>query len=119
MMSEIQFLEDNVLQAVDAVAEQANNRVMRQLVDLFKSAVLKKYKEAYDRELTLGKVYREHLNKAVDFCFSEASVLYRQMQINGVSEQSKEEEIKKMKSMLGTVKDMVKNVLEKNGVVVE
>ena len=46
MMSEIQFLEDKVLQAVDAVAEQADNRVMRQLVDLFKSAILKKYKDA-------------------------------------------------------------------------
>ena len=118
MMSEIHYLEDKVLQAVDAVAEQADNRVMRQLVDLFKSAILKKYKEVYDRELASGKVNSKYLNKAVDFCFSEACITYRQMQINGVSEERKEEEIKKLKPMLGTVKDIVKNVLEKNGVVV-
>ena len=43
--------------------------------------------------MAFGIVYREHLDKAVDFCFSEASVLYRQMQINGVSEESKKDEV--------------------------
>ena len=41
-------LEDSVLKAVDLVAEQSQDKVTKLLVDLFKSAVLKKYKVAYD-----------------------------------------------------------------------
>lgn len=43
-------LEDKLLQAIDLTADQAGDRVTRQLVDLFKSAVLREYKVAFDEE---------------------------------------------------------------------
>ena len=109
-------LEDSVLKAVDLVAEQSQDKVMKQLVDLFKSAVLKKYKVAYDDELASGNVHKVNLDKTVDFCFAEACYTYRQMNIAGVSDDLKEHEIRTMKSMLGSVKKMVRKTLENQGV---
>ena len=109
-------LEDSVLKAVDLVAEQSQDNVTRQLVDLFKSAVLKKYKVTYDDELASGRVHKVNLDKAVDFCFAEACYAYRQMNIDGVSDDVKENEIKTMKSILGSVKDMVRSTLENHGI---
>lgn len=88
----------------------------KQLVDLFKSAVLKKYTVAYDGELASGKVHKVNLDKTVDFCFAEASFAYRQMNITGVSDDIKEREIKTMKSILGSVKEMVRSALENHGI---
>ena len=45
------MFERSVLQAVDVVAENSRNKVTKQIVDLFKSAVLKNYKVAFDAEL--------------------------------------------------------------------
>ena len=109
-------LEDSVLKAVDIVAEQSQDKVTKQLVDLFKSAVLKKYKVAYDDELASGNVHKVNLDKTVDFCFAEACYTYRQMNIAGVSDDLKEHEIRAMKSMLGSVKDIVRSTLENRGI---
>lgn len=111
-------LEDSVLKAVDLVAEQSQDKVTKQLVDLFKSAVLKKYKVAYDDELASGKVHKKNLDKAVDFCFAEACFAYRQMNIVGVSDDVKEHEIRTLKSMLGSVKEMVRSTLENHDIAV-
>ena len=109
-------LEDSVLKAVDLVAEQSQDKVTILLVDLFKSAVLKKYKVAYDDELASGKVHKTNLDKTVDFCFAEACYAYRQMNIAGVSDDVKENEIKTMKFILGSVKEMVRSTLETHGI---
>lgn len=109
-------LEDSVLKAVDQVAEQSQDKVTKQLVDLFKSAVLKKYKVAYDGELASGMVHKSNLDETVDFCFAEACFAYRQMNITGVSDDIKEYEIKAMKSILGSVKEMVRSTLENHGI---
>ena len=109
-------LEDSVLKAVDLVAEQSQDKVTKQLVELFKSAVLKKYKVAYDDELASGNVHKVNLDKTVDFCFAEACYTYRQMNIAGVSDDLKEHEIRAMKSMLGSVKDIVRSTLENRGI---
>ena len=109
-------LEDKVLTAVDLVAEQSEDKVTKQLVDLFKSAILKKYKDAYDIELAQGEVRKEHLDKAIDYCFSEVCFAYRQMPIAGISDDNKENEIKKLKPLLGSIKEAIKTILENNGV---
>lgn len=111
-------LEDEVIKAVDLVAEQSGDKVTRLFVDSFKSAILKKYKDAYDAELAQGKVNKEHLDKAVDYCFSEACVAYRCMPIAGISDVTKENEIRSMKPMLDPLKKSIQVVLENNGVVV-
>ena len=111
-------LEDSVLRAVDAVAEESGNRVTKQLVDLFKSAVLKKYKVAFDEELKQGSVHRDNVDKAVDFCFAETCVMFRQLTIPGMDDVAKENEIGLMKSMLGDIKRQVQVILENGGVVI-
>lgn len=58
------------------------------------------------------------MEKAVDFCFADACVKYRQIPIPGVDDATKEDEIEKMKLMLREVKGMVARVLETNGIVV-
>lgn len=108
--------EDKVIKAVDLVAEQSDDKTTKLLVDLFKSAILKKYKDAYDTELALGHVSKEHLDKAVDYCFSEACFAYRQMPMAGISDDTKENEIRNMKPLLDSVKEMIKILLENNGV---
>lgn len=49
------MLEISVLRAVDAVAKDSGNKVTKQLVDLFKSAVLKKHEIEFDYEVWLGR----------------------------------------------------------------
>ncbi|MBQ6187235.1 MAG: hypothetical protein IJK49_04760 [Prevotella sp.] len=109
-------LEDRVLKAVDLVAGQSQNKVTKMLVDLFKSAVLKKYKVAFDNELAKGKVHKTNLYKTVDLCFAETCYAYRLMNIDGVSDDVKENEIKTMKSILGSVKETVRRTLENHGI---
>lgn len=69
-----------------------------------------------DGELASGKVHKVNMDKTVDFCFAEACFAYRQMNIVGVSDDVKEYEIMKMKSILGSVKEMVRKTLENHGI---
>lgn len=110
-------LEDSVLRAVDAVAEESGNRVTKQLVDLFKSAVLKKYKVAFDEELKQGSVHRDNVDKAVDFCFAETCVMFRQLTIPEMDDEEKEKAITHMKQILGDLKDKVRAILKERGVI--
>ena len=47
-------------------------------MDLFKSAILKKYKVAFDREITQGEVHKKNVDKTVDSFFSDMCVAIRQ-----------------------------------------
>ena len=44
---------------------------------LFKSVVLKPYREAYYQELAKGKVHKENVEKAVDYYFSDICVSFK------------------------------------------
>lgn len=57
-MTQQEILEDSLLVVVDAVKEQAKELVTKMIADLFKSAVLKKYKDAFDLELVQGGVHK-------------------------------------------------------------
>lgn len=50
-MTRQEILEESVLHAVDALSEQSADQVTKIVADLFKSAVLKKYKDVFDQEL--------------------------------------------------------------------
>ena len=47
-MTNIEILEESVLMAADKVAEDAKNQGTKTLVNLFKSVMLKQYKDAFD-----------------------------------------------------------------------
>ena len=105
-------LEDIVLKAVDEVAEQSGDKVTKMLVDLFKGSILKKYKTAFDKDLSEGCVRRNTLDKAVDYCFSDACFKYRGMPIDGISDDAKEKDIASFKLRLGELKRLCWRLME-------
>lgn len=108
-MNNIKVLEDSLLQAIDTVAEQSKDKATKILADLFKSAILKKYKDAFDEELPLGKVHKETVEKAVDFYFADACVSYRMLP--ALTDDEKERDIKIAKNNLGFIKQATYNIL--------
>lgn len=113
-MTKTDLLEESVLQAVDVMAEESDDRVTKILADLFKSAVLKKYKEAYHIELPQGKVHRKNVEKTIDFYFADMSVSFRNLP--NLSDDEKEKEIKKAKQQLGALKEKVLEFLRSKDV---
>ena len=69
MKDKIRQIEEALLKAMDTLAEQSDDKMIKILADLFKSAILKKYKDAFDVEFSQGKVHKENVDKAVDFCY--------------------------------------------------
>lgn len=63
----------------------------------------------YDEELSEGKVHKENVDKAVDFCYSDICVSIRRF--SGMTDDEKDEVIKKGKSILGSVKQMILDIL--------
>jgi len=109
MIKNTKILEESVLQAIDAVAEQSGDRITKIIADLFKSSILKRYKEAYDKEVIHGKVHRENVEKAIDFCFADACASFRLLP--GFADEQKEIEIRAAKSQIGVIKQTALNFL--------
>lgn len=107
-------LEDLVLLAVDSLSEQTNDRTTKILVDLFKSNLLEKYKNTFDSEILRKRVHKENLSKAIEFCFAEASVKLRLYPL--LTDIEKENTIRSTKLSLNTIKEMICDILIKNGV---
>ena len=112
----VKLLEESVLQAIDTLAGQSGDQTAKLLADLFKSSVLKKYKEAYDAELKQGRVRKEHLDKAIDFCFADTCVRFRNLP--EISAEEKESEIKAAKRQLPEIKRMTTTFLINNGIAI-
>ena len=109
MKDKIRQIEEALLKAMDTLAEQSDDKMIKILADLFKSAILKKYKDAFDVEFSQGKVHKENVDKAVDFCYSDICVSIRRF--SGMTDDEKDEVIKKGKSILGSVKQMILDIL--------
>lgn len=108
-MPNTKILEESLLQAVDAVAEQSDDKVTKILADLFKSEVLKKYMAAFDDELKQGRIHKDNVDKAVEYCFSDICVSIRTAP--GLNNDEIEKGIKVARSQLGTIKQTVLNIL--------
>lgn len=113
-MTNIEILEESVLMAADKVAEDAKDQGTKTLVNLFKSVVLKKYKDAFDQELSLGEVHKKNIDKAVDFCYEDICVTIRRCSEWTVEE--KEGLVREGKMMKGKVKDAVFQILSNKGI---
>lgn len=109
-----EILEESLLMAVDAVKDQAKDQSTKILADLFKSAVLKKYKDAFDEELTNGEVQKKNIDKSVEFCYSDICVFIRQCPT--MQDDEKDDFIQKGKEMMPTIRSVVTQVLLKKGV---
>ena len=109
-----EILEESVLLVVDSVAEQAKDQTTKMIADLFKSALLKKYKDAFDQELMQGSVHMKNIDKAVDFCYADICVSIRQLP--GLNDEKKESMIQEGKQMKNQVKMTVERILENKGI---
>ena len=114
MINNTKILEDSVVQAIDAVTEQSGDLITKIIADLFKSSILKKYKDAYNKEVIHGKVHRENVEKAIDFCFADACASFRLLP--GLANEQKETEIQAAKSQIGVIKQTALNILVKKNI---
>lgn len=108
-MSQTKILEESLLQAVDAMAEQSDDKVTKILANLFKSEILKKYKAAFDDELKQGRIHKDNVEKAVEYCFSDMCASIRTAP--GLNDDEIEKGIKIAKSQLCAIKQTVLNIL--------
>ena len=109
-----ELFEESVLLALDSVSEQAKDQTTKVIVDLFKSALLKKYKDAFDQELILGSVHRKNIDKAVEFCYSDICISIRQLP--EFSGDEKERVIQEGKQMKKLIKETVERILTNKGI---
>ena len=108
------ILEESLLLAADALKDQAKDQATKMIADLFKSAILKKYKDAFDEELTKGEVQKKNIDKSVEFCYTDICVAIRRCAT--MQDDEKEDLILKGKEMIPTIKGVVTQILLDKGV---
>ena len=108
-----EILEEALLKAVDITSEQAKDQVTKMIADLFKSAVLRKYKAAYDEEIKQSAVHRKNIYKAVEFCYSDICFSIRRLP--QISDDEKERLIHEGKQVKDIVKQTVERILVDKG----
>ena len=107
-------IEEALLKEADSLIEKAKSQGEKALYNLFKSEVLKKYKNQYDVEIQQGEVEKETVYKSIDFIFENACVSFRTLPI--VKDNDKEDVINQAKAALGSWKSMVINILKAKGI---
>lgn len=108
------WLEDSILKEIDLLIERAKSQGEKSVYNLFKSLVLKKYKDEFDKELTQGEVHRDNIYKAVDYCYSDICIYIRKQ--STFSDDDKESLIREGKEILPTIKSTVIQLLVNNGI---
>ncbi len=107
-------IEESCLMAADSISEQAKEQGTKTIMDLFKSAILKKYKVAFDHEITQGEVHKKNVDKTVDSIFSDMCVIIRQF--TTMSDDYKDQLIQTAKYQLAPIKETVFQILVNKGV---
>lgn len=114
MNKKYDILEESLLLAIDAVKDQAKDQATKMLADLFKSAILKEYKDAFDKELSKGEIHQKNIEKSVEFCYTDICVAIRQCPT--MQDGEKENLIQKGKEVIPTIKVIVTQILLDKGV---
>ena len=82
--------------------------------DLFKSAILKKYRDVFDDELTKSEVQKKNIDKSVEFCYTDICVTIRQCPT--MQDDEKEVFIQNGKELLPTIKSITTQILLDKGI---
>lgn len=114
--SKYKQLEEALLKEADMLIEQAGSQGEKALYELFKSALLKKYKDSYDVEVSQGKVKKETVDKSIDFLFADVCARFRSLP--NIDEYIKEDVISQAQKALGSWKTMVIQMLKDKGITV-
>lgn len=105
MNTKYKKLEDALLNATDLLIEKAESQGEKALFNLFKSAILKKYKDQYDVEFQHGVVKKETVDKSIDFLFEDTCFRFRALP--QIEDSAKEEVINRAQTLLCSWKAMV------------
>ena len=106
--------EDAILNATDLLIEKTENQCEKALYNLFKSEILKKYKDQYDVDIQQGEVKKETVDKSIDFLFENACVSFRTLP--NIKDLDKEDVIKQAQTALPSWKAMVIQNLTNKGI---
>ena len=107
-------LEEAILKATDLLIEKAKSKGEKALYNLFKSAILQKYKEQYDVEIQQGEVEKDTVDKSIDFLFENACVSFRTLP--NIKDPDKEDVIRQAQAALPSWKAMVIQNLTNKGI---
>lgn len=110
-------LEKILLREIDVQIEKAKNQEEKIVFELFKSALLKKHKDLFDKERSEGTVHKETIDDAVENCYTNICVSIRQ--IPNMSETEKEHLILVGKEAKENVKPIIEQQLIKEGITIE
>ena len=116
-MAKRDIFEEALLKEADLLIEKAESQGERMVFELFKSAILKKYKDLFDKELTEGSVHKETIDDAVEYCYVDICVSIRK--ISKMSETEKEHLIQLGKQAKEAVKSIIEQLLIKDGINIE
>lgn len=116
LMNERQYklLEDALLKEADLLIEKSKSQGEKALYNLFKSAILKKYKDQYDVDIQQGEVKKETVDKSIDFLFENACVSFRTLP--NIKDPDKEDVIRQAQAALPSWKAMVIQNLTNKGI---
>ena len=110
-------IEKSLLREIDLLIEKAKNQEEKIVFELFKSALLKKHKDLFDKERSEGTVHKETIDDAVENCYTNICVSIRQ--IPNMSETEKEHLILVGKEAKENVKPIIEQQLIKEGITIE
>lgn len=113
-MTILEQIEESFIMAADSISEKAKDQGTKTIMDLFKSAILKKYKKAYDQEVLICEVHKKNIDKTIDFFFSDICATIRQLP--KMSDDYKDQLIQITKYQLTTIKETVFQILANKGV---
>lgn len=108
------YIEETLLKETDLLIEKAKSQGEKALYNLFKSAILKKYKDQYNVEIQQGEVKKVILNKSIDFLFEDACVRFRTLPY--LDDSVKEDVIRYTQATLGSWKAMIAQMLTEKGI---
>lgn len=101
--------EESLLLVSDTLKEQAKDQATKIIAELFKSAILKKYKDAFEEELAKGEVRQKNIDKSVEFCYTDICVAIRQCPT--MQDGEKDDLIQKGKELIPTIRGIVTQLL--------
>jgi hypothetical protein len=107
-------LEEALLKATDLLIEKAKSQGEKALYNLFKSAILKKYRDQYDVDIQQGEVEKVTVDKSIDFLFENACVSFRTLP--NIKHSDKEDVIRQAQAALPSWKAMVIQNLTNKGI---
>jgi len=114
MNAKYKQLEEAILKEADLLIEKAKGQGEKAFYNLFKSAILKKYKDQYDIDIQHGEVDKDTIDKSIDFLFENACVSFRTLP--NIKDPDKEDVIRQAQAALPSWKVMVIQNLTNKGI---